>query len=66
MIWLRMRYCLCNRVEFPPVVSFNAGIDPDGQSNAASRAMEDSSHCCGGDSRLSPHHWLTNILFVPW
>lgn len=66
MIWLRIHYCLCNRVEFLHVIFFNADSDPDGQSNEAYGAMEDSSHRCGSDSRLSPHHWIDYIFFMPW
>lgn len=66
MIRLRMYYCLCTGVEFLHFVFFNTGSDPDGQSNKAYGAMEDRRHCCVGDSRLSPHHWLDYISFVPW
>lgn len=64
MIRLRMKYRLCPRVEFLHVVFSNAGSDPDGQSSKALRAMEDRSHCCVSDCRLSPHHWLDYISFV--
>lgn len=66
MIRLRMYYCLYTGVKFLHFVFFNAGSDPDGKSNKAYGAMEDRRHCCVGDSRLSPHHWLDYISFVPW
>lgn len=66
MIRLRMYYCLYTGVEFLHFVFFNTGSDPDGQSNKAYGAMEDRRHCCVGDSKLSPHHWLDYISFVPW
>lgn len=52
--------------EFLHVVFFNADSDPDGESNEPYRTVEDSSHRCVGDSRLSLRHWLDHVFFVPW